>query len=68
MNFLRNKWVWLTMIFLLLTPFVFQLAYMERGYRAVGGEMFFPLIPFLIYATSKTFKEIKEVLKGDAKR
>ena len=59
MNFLRNRWVWLTALFWLLTPLIFYLACLERGYRAIGGEIFFPLIPLLIWMVVKTIKSDK---------
>ena len=44
MNFLRkHKWVLVfSLICLILTPLVFELADKERGYDSIGGEMFFP--------------------------
>ena len=57
MNFLRNRWVKLTALFWLLTPLIFYIAYLERGYRAIGGEIFFPLIPLLIWLVVKTVKD-----------
>ena len=65
MSYSKAKWILLTVIFLLLTPFVFRLADMERGFDATGGEIFFPLIPFLIYAISKTVKDIKSIFRKD---
>ena len=43
----------------LLTPFIFRLAYMERGYSAIGGEIVFPLIPLLAWIVVKTIKDSK---------
>lgn len=42
-----------------ITPYIFQLADLERGYNATGGEIFVPLIPFLVYALKDTIKEFK---------
>lgn len=48
-----------TIIWLSLTPLVFLLADMERGYNATGGEIFFPLIPLLIYGFTKMKEDLK---------
>jgi len=58
MNFLRNNkgWIALVIVFIALTPLMFHFAYLERGYRAVGGEALFPLIPFMIRAFIKSAK------------
>ena len=60
MNFLKKRkgWVVLTAIFWLFTPLIFYLAYLERGYIAIGGEVFFPLIPLLIWILAKSIKDI----------
>jgi len=58
-----------------ITPYVFELADLERGYNGTGGEIFIPLIPFLVYAIKDSVKEMKgeyqmtvkdliEILKG----
>jgi len=61
MRFFKNNlgWILLVILFIALTPFIFHLAYLERGYRAIGGEIFFPLIPFIIWAIVKTAKRLK---------
>jgi hypothetical protein len=41
-----------------ITPFIFQIADLERGFNATGGEIFIPLIPFLLYSICKSTKEI----------
>ena len=64
MRYLRNKWIWITAIFWILTPFMFRLAYLERGYEAIGGELLFPLIPFLLWALVKTIKDIGKEVKN----
>ena len=51
-------------LFWLLTPLVFYLAYLERGYWAIGGEILFPTIPLLIWAITRT---IKDALRKDEK-
>lgn len=42
-----------------------ELALMERGYSAVGGEIIgIAILTFAIFATVKTVKDIKVTLKG----
>jgi hypothetical protein len=41
-----------------ITPYAFICADQERGYDATGGEIFIPLIPFILFALVKAFKEI----------
>jgi len=59
MNFLKSNkgWIALVIVFLAFTPLMFHFAYLERGYRAVGGEALFPLIPFIIWTFVKTAKD-----------
>ena len=58
MNFLRRnkRWLALIAVFLALTPLVFRLADLERGFQATGGEIFFPLIPLFLWAFVSTIK------------
>ncbi|MDF2591376.1 MAG: hypothetical protein K0S75_842 [Clostridia bacterium] len=44
---------------LLLTPYAVKAAYIQRGYFAVGGELF---VPFLFVILLALGKEIKRVL------
>ena len=39
----------LTVLFLILTPYVFELADIERGYDSTGGEIVFPFLPLIIW-------------------
>ncbi len=48
-----------------ITPYIFTIADMERGYNATGGEIFVPLIPFLVWAIKDSIKEMKGVFKND---
>lgn len=57
MRYLKNKWLWITAAFWVLTPFMFRLAYAERGFQAIGGEIFFPLMPLIIWAIARTLKD-----------
>jgi len=58
MRFLKNRWVQCTAVFILLTPIVFHLAYLERGYSAIGGEVVFPFIPLIVWMFAKTIKDV----------
>ena len=40
-----------------------EMATAERGYNAIGGEVFGLLIPFMCYVALKNTKETKEALK-----
>ena len=55
-----------TGVFLALTPRMFTYADAQRGYNAIGGEMFFPIIPLMLWATwgaaKDTFKDFKQIL------
>lgn len=48
-----------------ITPYMFYIADLERGYNATGGEIFIPLIPFLVWAIKDSIKEMKGVFKND---
>ena len=52
----HNLWFWLQIIFIALTPLIFRLAYIERGFFAIGGEFLFPLFPLAIWAFVSTVK------------
>lgn len=57
-NFARNNWweitkaVLLTIITILIYVYCHKLATIERGYEAIGGEMFAFLIPFALWMKS----------------
>jgi hypothetical protein len=62
-------WLAITGIFLILTPQMFEYARTERGYDAIGGELFFPLLPLTGWAIWKTgcdiTKEIKKIFENE---
>lgn len=63
-NFRKNLgWIIIFAIFFAITPLMFHLADLERGYNATGGEMFVPMIPFLLYAVRSTVADLKEERK-----
>ncbi len=57
-----KKWqkilLWAT--FLALTPYAFRIANLHRGYDAIGGEIFVPLLPLLIIALVDTAKDFNK--------
>lgn len=70
-KFLKENWKWIlkwTFVFALsVVAFVVlhKLATVERGYKAIGGEIFVFLIPFFVWIApeiKKSIKEIKDVL------
>jgi len=46
-----------------ITPYIFHIADLERGYNATGGEIFIPLIPVLIILLSYSNKNQREERK-----
>ena len=70
-KFLKENWKWIlkwVFVFVLsAVAFILlhKLATVERGYNAIGGEMFMFLIPFFVWVApeiKKSIKEIKDVL------
>lgn len=54
------KYLILTTIAAILFILCSWAAYIERGYSAVGGEIFVPIIPFILcYAAESLVKKIK---------
>ena len=57
-------WVLLTMLFIVFTPTVFNHAKIQRGYDAIGGEIFFPIMPLVLWVLVKVIKDmLKEMFK-----
>ena len=58
-------WLIATVLFIALTPAIFTYAEAQRGYKAIGGELFFPLIPLMGWAicgmVQDTFKDVKQL-------
>lgn len=50
-----------TGIFLTLTPQIFTYADAQRGYNAIGGEMFFPFIPLMVWVMWGAVKDFKQI-------
>ena len=58
---MKKKYIVLLLIIavsLAVTPTAFRLAYMHRGYRALGGEMFVPVIGAVIWNCWQDMKAI----------
>ena len=53
-------WLLLIIIFIALTPNVFEYADKQRGYDATGGEILFPLIPLVLWLIVKTIKDFRK--------
>ena len=58
---MKKKYIVLLLIIavsLAVTPGAFRLAYMQRGYRALGGEMFVPVIGAVMWNCWQDLKAI----------
>ena len=42
------------------TPFMFYFADLERGYDALGGEAFIPMLPFFAWLIEKAIEDDKK--------
>jgi len=51
-------WLIVTLIFIVLTPAIFTYAEMQRGYKAIGGELFFPLLPLMGWLFCRIAKDV----------
>ena len=66
-KFLKENWKWIlkwVFVFVLsVVAFILlhKLATVERGYNAIGGEMFMFLIPFIVWIAPDIKKSIKEI-------
>lgn len=66
-KFLKENWKWIlkwVFVFVLsAVAFILlhKLATIERGYNAIGGEMFMFLIPFFVWVAPEIKKSIKEI-------
>lgn len=47
-----------------ITPFCFQYAEMWRGYQAIGGEIFVPLLPLFLYPLFNGVCDMIITMKG----
>ena len=67
----NKKWIlkWFFVILLSVVAFLglHKLATVERGYNAIGGEIFMFLIPFFVWIAPEIKKSIKEI-KDDLSR
>lgn len=66
-KFLKENWKWILKWFFVfvLSAVAFaglhKLATVERGYNAIGGEIFMFLIPFFVWVAPEIKKSIKEI-------
>ena len=44
-----------------ITPYMFYIADLKRGYNATGGEIFIPLIPLLVWMVKEVVKDIRDI-------
>ena len=56
-------WLLLTTLCIIVSPYIFYLADLERGYDATGGEVSIFLIPFLVWCIDETWSESKKSKK-----
>ena len=72
-KFLKENWKWILkwVLVFVLSAVAFaglhKIATVERGYNAIGGEMFMFLIPFFVWVAPEIKKSIKEI-KDDLSR
>ena len=60
----KNKLWWLFVgLCFGLTPYIFQLAEQERGYKAIGGELIFPFIPLIVWCLMFVSKDLVKSIK-----
>ena len=57
-------WILLTISCLLFTPVVFRNAREQRGYFAIGGEIFIPFIPLILWLVVKVVKDVFKEFKN----
>lgn len=55
------KWFLVGVLTLIAFVGLHKLATVERGYNAIGGEMFMFLIPFFVWVAPEIKKSIKEI-------
>jgi len=56
----------LMVFFIAITPACFKLAYLERGYRAVGGERLVPLYGLILWHLWDTLVQMTKPCSVDA--
>ena len=61
------KWFFVILLSVVAFLGLHKLATVERGYNAIGGEMFMFLIPFFVWIAPEIKKTIKEI-KDDLSR
>lgn len=60
-RYILENWYWIV-LGLVLTRKGIECAYIERGYRAVGGEwMILPILLILVYLVKGTYRSIIDI-------
>ena len=55
------KWIFVFVLSVVAFVLLHKLATLERGYKAIGGEIFMFLIPFFVWMAPEIKKSIKEI-------
>lgn len=54
-----KDFIFIVLIIAVRTPYAYKLAYIERGYRAIGGEACVPLLIILLW---HIYRELKAII------
>lgn len=55
------KWILVFVLSAIIFFIMHELATLERGYKAMGGELFMLMIPFFVWLSPEIKKSIKEI-------
>ena len=55
------KWILVFVLSAIIFFIMHELATLERGYKAMGGELFMLMIPFFVWLFPEIKKSIKEI-------
>jgi hypothetical protein len=55
------KWFLVFILSAIIFFIIHELATLERGYKAMGGELFMLMIPFFVWLSPEIKKSIKEI-------
>lgn len=60
-----KNWIWLVVGFLA-QGFAIRYAYLERGYKAFGGEyLVMPLVLILVVFAEQVIRDVKRIIGGE---